>query len=247
MSVRKLVLLLWVASVVESPALARRKPPCAPDLATCPADGCSLPGSTHAIVNRLKRNLIDVAHALPVSVTDLVQLQRSAGALVGENHEIPSALRAQLGSLHVDGRRLGEGHAVRLAGYIVGRPHSPGSGESVNCRLHGPDNNDLHFNIAATSDATAFSSVVAEMIPQHRRPGWTVAHLMDLAAARRQVLVVGQLLYDNGHEVNTDESAPLRNEPPRASLWEVHPVMELYLCARDKCSAATKDGWVAVQ
>lgn len=68
------------------------------------------------------------------------------------------------------------------------------------------------------------------MIPQERPDGWTAQKLRRIARERWPVVVRGQLLYDNKHEVNDDPDDVKSGEPKRFSLWEVHPVTEFYVC-----------------
>ena len=51
------------------------------------------------------------------------------------------------------------------------------------------------------------------------------------------VLIRGQLLYDNLHEVNDDPDNVKASQPKRFALWEVHPITEVYVCmtASKKC------------
>ena len=89
------------------------------------------------------------------------------------------------------------------------------------------------------------------MIPQGRNSGWTVKKLKRIAKEGRPVVIRGQLFYDNKHRVNDDPDEVLGGEPKRASLWEVHPVTEFFVCmaANKKCNVknVTTQQWVRLE
>lgn len=250
------------------------KAPCASSLAACSLDGCEKAGSAHALLNRLKRrttdaggNAITFDAATPVTVADMVALQARAEerALASRRGlELTAAQRESLRHLGAGGLPIGEGDAVRVAGYIV--PAVPGvraSGaheggpESVNCRVPKPPGapgwtvHDFHIPVTdrpvtLASGVTECDGVVVEMIPQgrdaHRR--WLLKTMTDAAIHRDLVLFVGPLFYDNEHAPNPDCAHSVDRQPRRASLWEVHPVVEFYVCASgEMCKVTSKDGW----
>jgi hypothetical protein len=146
---------------------------------------------------------------------------------------------------------VGEGSYVEIAGFMVGLPNHPEanlSGESVNCRLKGRTNNDFHIPIAPDPEDTEFQGIVVEMTPQDRNPAWTVPTLRRVAREQRQVRVRGQLFYDSEHEVNDDPENPLRGQPTRFSLWEIHPVTEFLVCKtpRKPCDPTDASVWAPV-
>jgi hypothetical protein len=49
--------------------------------------------------------------------------------------------------------------------------------------------------------------------------------------------------YDNKHSINDDEDNPMGGQPPRFSLWEVHPITEFEVCTTPPCGDSD-DGWV---
>ena len=145
---------------------------------------------------------------------------------------------------------------LRVAGYIAPSGRSQiagaheGGAETVNCRLARPSAvHDLHIPVtAAARGEDECHGVVVEMIPQGRdaHPGWTVGALRELAKSRRLVLFVGRLFFDNEHKVRPDCAIPNVRQPKRMSLWEVHPVAEMYVCPDDSCSASARGGWQRV-
>jgi hypothetical protein len=71
-----------------------------------------------------------------------------------------------------------------------------------------------------------------------RFEGWTPAKLKKIAKEERLVVVRGQLLNDSPHVVNDDPDEEKGGQPKRMSLWEIHPVTELFVCmtAKKKCN-----------
>ncbi|HMD34697.1 MAG TPA: hypothetical protein VKH42_07010, partial [Vicinamibacterales bacterium] len=57
-------------------------------------------------------------------------------------------------------------------------------------------------------------------------------------AKKLKVLVIGSLTYDNEHTLKH-----VNGQPKRISLWELHPVLEFYVCP-SHCDVTNKtDGW----
>ena len=239
----------------STPGHAAQKCP-ADDLASCGPDGCAEPGSPHALFNRHKRRATSASgepvtfdSAIPVTHRVLQKLQARASQLVGQKKELSPSERAKIASLVIDDLALGEGAPVRLAGFLA--PHQgsnasgvhPGGVESVNCQLKTEEWKDIHIPVLAQVGDDECHGVVAEMIPQGRdqHPSWTTAALRQLGTNKR-VLFVGPLFYDNEHDVHDDCSAT-GTQPKRMSLWEVHPVTELWICDTGQCEATNKAGW----
>ena len=257
-----LLLLLGCAHrQVEQPPLEAEgeeaaAPPCARDLSACPVQGCAAAGSDAARFNELKRGgsaPVIAADALPVTIDALTRLQALADSQLSiSRRDFSAATREKLTALTLDGRRLGEGALVRLAGFIVVATNDPqkhhgahpNTGETVNCNLRDPDSNDFHIPVVADPNDKDCKSVTAEMIPQGRAARWTLDLLHDqIAPQRKQVMVVGPLFYDNAHDVDSNCTSPSSGNPKRLSLFEVHPVRELYVCNRGSCTADDMAGW----
>lgn len=210
---------------------------------------------------------IDFESAVPVTIDELVSLQARAEAAVGSptpGQQLTRADRDKLRDLHLGARALGEGTAVRLAGYIAPSPAGSrsagaheGGAESVNCRVPEPADapgwtvHDFHIPvtskpITASNGLTECEGVVVEMIPQHRadHPSWTLPTLKDVAAQKQLVMFVGPLFYDSEHVPNADCRHLIPGQPKRASLWEVHPVVEVYVCTNGtSCRVGSRAGW----
>jgi hypothetical protein len=198
--------------------------------------GCSAADSPHGLVNQLKRTIpLDEA---PTTLTfeAFSQLQSAAVQLVDEGVEIDPAERDKIKSKSIetiDGK-VGEGSRVRLVAFLSdGTPH-PNTGESVNCNLKKEPNNDIHISVAETKNASEFEGIVVEMIPQDRPKNWTSAELDTLRG--KVLLIEGGLFYDNLHFANGDANNPMGGQPPRFSLWEIHPITSLKVCKKNTVS-----------
>jgi len=237
----------------------KSQPPCAADLASCGDDGCEQPNTPHAVFNHLKRrttnangDAITLANAEPVTLYDFAALQKAADKLFPNHKSLTKKQREDLTSLSIGGRTLGEGTGVRLATFIAPSGQSKSSGaheggiESVNCRLTAEHDRDVHIPVVNDPGSdTECQGVVVETIPQMRaqHPHWTSAELKKIAKAKTLVMFVGPLFYDNEHLVN-DDCAHLQNgQPKRMSLWEIHPVVEVYVCETGSCKASSAAGW----
>jgi hypothetical protein len=85
-----------------------------------------------------------------------------------------------------------------------------------------------------------------ELIPQRRPAGWTDEKLEEVRDRKRMAMVEGQLFYDDLHKVNGNPDAPVGRQPPRFSLWEIHPVTDFWVCEDAHCDPAADDQWTAL-
>jgi hypothetical protein len=237
------------------PAAAAAK--CKPTLSACLDTGCAQEGSAHALMNQSKRTF---ATGTPVtlSFSDFSALQDATDAVVDQGQEIPD--RSVIQSLQVGSSTMGEGTAVQVVAFLVSAPPPtsgphPNTGESVNCNLPGPANNDFHIPISEEAGQTEFDGIVAEMIPQGqdsgstRNPGWTLTKLKQVQTSHRMVKIAGRLFYDNAHVVNGDRQNPLPSQPKRFSLWEIHPISQFSVCkkANNSCAVDTASDWTLLE
>lgn len=252
----------WVASqqvtVISQPPAAApgivesSSPPCSTDLDGCPVNGCATAQSKRALFNATKRRLPS-ATAAPASVdfADLGKLQSRADNLVGSGSELSAADRALLKNLIVKSGTVKEGSKVQITGFLATgplKPH-PNTGESVNCRLKKPPENDFHISLVEAKQGTEFEGIVVEMIPQKRPAGWTLEKLESLRQSRQRVLVIGALFYDNDHVVNDDRDNELSGQPRRMALWEVHPIASFLVCkdANGNCDPSKPADWTKLE
>jgi len=220
---------------------------CVEDLGDCPKTGCAPSGSKGAVFNATKRRSILTSSGRLLKFSDFKTLQTQAQKLVSQGKELTQSDRNKLSGLTVSGGvTVKEGSQARIVGFISkdSDPHA-NKKESVNCRLTGAESNDFHFSITPDPDDSEFESIVVEMVPQGRKPGWTLARLKRARDEERKVMVVGRLFYDNDHVVNADAAHNIGGQPARFSLWELHPVARCYVCERadNSCSPSQVSQW----
>ena len=239
---RPLLITALVCLASVSGRIVEAKPPKVSSLDKCPAIGVENAGSTRAALNEVKHRAPREMAPLFLEFEDLATLQRLADSLVksGEKAKVLPKDRAKLKDLEVRNLKVGEGDLVAMTGYIVGKP-SANVGESANCYLKGPSNNDFEFTITAHPTDTPYQGIVGEMIPQGRTKEWTLAKLRKLAADHRQVLVMGQWMFDTRHEPNPKPGT--NHESPRVSTWEIHPVTKFLVCPKGTCDPHDEKAW----
>jgi hypothetical protein len=179
-----------------------------------------------------------------LTLTDFVTLEQAAEAAFGINAHTQdfsiAPSRDKLKSL--PGTAAGEGEAIQLAGYInFAKTEQP---ESVNC--YDPGHLDIHINVGPKG-GSQMQGVVVEMIPQLARPaGWDELTLNVLKTQKLQVLVVGSLTLDTQHRLRNTANKK-DTQPQRVALWEVHPIIEFYVCETGTCDPAHHDQWTPLQ
>ncbi|MFN2482816.1 MAG: hypothetical protein ABR554_15275 [Pyrinomonadaceae bacterium] len=242
---------------------ARREGPCATSFDACKPSGCADADSdraaerAEALVNTRKRDFASVAgaqerDAVLVTVADMANLQGEAQTKVGRaSGAFSLEERGRLVDLHAARGTLREGSLVKFAGFVAlsaRRPEVAGD-ESVNCGFTARAQKDFHIPVAARRGDTEFRGFVVEMIPQSRPAGWTVPKLKAIQRDRRRILVVGALFYDSAHRVNKDAANPISNQPPRVSVWEIHPVSRFFVCnkTRGACDPEDPAQWTPLE
>jgi hypothetical protein len=90
------------------------------------------------------------------------------------------------------------------------------------------------------------TSIVVEMTPHYRawlQPTWDDALIRQHVG--KQVKVVGQLLADIEHNNAKDNCAraDAKDTCWRASIWELHPVIEFYVCQTAAPCAVDSPNW----
>lgn len=230
-------------------AQAAKKKPCFTPLSKCPTRGCAEPKSREALSNSTKRRIPPSGEATLLTFQDFRDLQTAVEDKL-KTLGIPltnliKTDRVRLRKLNVGQKTVGERDLVEITGFIAitpagTKPHANSSGESVNCRLAGSDDNDFHISITEQL-GSEFQGIVVEMIPQKRPANWTESQLKDVQSERRRVRVRGQLYFDDHHKVNTGGPG-LSNQPKRMSLWEIHPVKSFEVCTKATCPA-NGAGW----
>ena len=243
---RPLLIAVFVALAIGVVRITDAKPPKVATLEKCPVIGTEQPGSTRAALNEVKHRAPREMAPLFLEFEDMPKLQQLADALVksGEKARVLPKDRAKLKDLEVRSMKVAEGDLVVMTGYLVGKP-SANVGESANCYLRGPANNDFEFTFAPGPKDTGYRGIVGEMIPQARPKEWTLARLRKMADSHRQVLVTGQLMFDTRHVPNPKPGT--NHESPRVSTWEIHPITKFFVCAKDKCDPHDEKAWQPIE
>jgi hypothetical protein len=159
---------------------------------------------------------------------------------------------------------IGEGSVFGVVGYLYAV--EPEGAESSNCQLakDPPDYQDVDYHIFigfdpavgkklqeghAITSAEKHQSMVVEMTPHYREAfhtEWSVKALKDVIG--QQVRVLGQLMVDNEHFVPGQDCGidPSKEKCWRASVWELHPVVDFRVCDAGSCSATSVAGWTPI-
>jgi len=139
---------------------------------------------------------------------------------------------------------VGEASLVQLEGYVkIARQEGA---ESVNCGQNVPNDpayHDIHISIVVNSADQECSGVVVEMTPHHRPSTWTAELVNEVAAKGWLVRVTGQRMFDSSH-TPCNNGSPVKGDPARVSLWEIHPIYKFEVCPQANCSSG---GWVPLE
>lgn len=132
---------------------------------------------------------------------------------------------------------------VKFAAFVVDPHYSNVSkGQTVNCKLRGKDQNDIHIVLGRASTADLCDSVTAEMSPHFRPVAW---EQITETTLRHPVRITGKLFFDASH-----------SNPQRISLWEIHPAYAIDVCrsatlvardANDDSVWTPLDEWLATE
>jgi hypothetical protein len=232
------------------PTAAAASPPCAASLDECEINGCAAADSKRGLFNKAKNHQPTGTNARTLNFADMKSLQQQADAVVEQGTELNQEQRDSLSNFTVSTGKVSEGRLVKLAGFIAkGLDPHPNTGESVNCRLKTPLNNDFHITLALKSSHTEFQGVVVEMIPHNRPAEWTIDKLKKVKQNKLLVMAIGNLFYDNDHVVNADPTDNLTGQPKRFSLWEVHPITKFFVCQKpnNACSLTNTAQWTKLE
>lgn len=203
------------------PPPSKKKTPCVQGLAQCPDQGCG----GDPLLNRAKNR------------TDPAQSQNPEEWTIGEitaiNEDSPTSWSKNKPRDEL--RDLGESEAVIVKGFVI--HHKQEGQESCNCFLTEPESNDIHINLLAWkgSKADKEESLVAEITPRARKPGWSIEKIRNLTKKKRYVRVTGWLMFDSQH------ASP--GQTSRATSWEVHPVTQFEVCTATKAKCDSGTGW----
>src|SRR5438094_109503 len=133
---------------------------------------------------------------------------------------------------------------------------SVSKGETVNCKLTGIENNDIHIVLGQNVDgknpvspgqkptpAQECESVTAEISPHFRPDVWIPDNLNSNNA--HLFRFTGQLFFDAAHRPCVGGKGP---GPKRRAIWEVHPTYAVDICIDpgNNCTADNDENWVAL-
>lgn len=216
--------------------------------------GCNTNGKYDGYLGFLKNQAPDIASASTQTLTehDFQNIEAKVpGGISSSNH-------ADFANDLAD---LGEGNIYTVIGYLYFAKQE--SKEASNCQLTASNAVDFHmwmgFDVQAAAGIRSGDisgadlaplkqrGIVVEMTPHYRaryHPGWTINKVKGVAG--RQVKIVGQLMLDNDHfKPNQDCGIPGAdtNSCWRATVWELHPVIEFYVCDSDAPCAEDSSDW----
>jgi hypothetical protein len=229
--------------------------------------GCTTSGSSYdpllnELKNQIKWGTLSPAAMQPkVVISSLDQLNQLESAIqkIGLNQK-------NHGDATISGKltALGEGSIYGVVGYLYAV--EPEGAESSNCQLakDPPDFQDVDYHIfigfdpavaeklrsgKAITSAEKHQSMVVEMTPHYRdafHQEWTVPAVKEVLG--QQVKVLGQLMVDNEHFVAGQDCGvdPTNARCWRASVWELHPVIDFTSCQAGTCSATSSAGWTPI-
>lgn len=223
---------------------------------SCGEEGSSAPDTPQAAQNTAKNDFCASSSPVTLTFQDFIDLQNAAQAAhvsFGSDRQLPKDRTPLASLLTVPGAgAVGEGSVVRLAAFVINaHPSNVSSGETVNCKTKGAEWNDIHIVLGEHPDDDACSSVTAEMSPHFRPDLWTPGNLNGLSG--HPLRFTGQLFFDASHRPCTKGSPA---NPPRESLFEIHPVYAVDVCRTKptnpengpgaSCDASVDADWVGL-
>ena len=156
----------------------------------------------------------------------------------------------------ISGKQVGEGMLVTLEGNILETHHADTyldqfGGESVNCNKNAIEWNDIHIALVdPAGPSNPCSSVTAEISPHFRPASWNrfitrndefkIENGLPIQGAR--VRISGQLFFDASHGPCNDPNKK-SSDPPRRSIWEIHPVYAIEIFDTTKNKFVALDTW----
>lgn len=193
------------------------------------------PATAKALEDEAKNNFCaDRKIMTAVDFNILKEMQKQAP----EKSQLSRSRQALHDFFRVGARKIGEGSVVRLKAFVKEAHISDcEDGEEVNCKQKGVAHNDFHIplvdpTVSNPRDQDECTSVTAEMSPHFRPAAWSQIDLKT--PVRNPVRVTGPLFFDDSHEPCTVQNGKLTGpNPRRISLWEIHPVYALEVCAKE--------------
>jgi len=211
------------------------------------ARGGGAPTATKLAENHAKNNFCLSGNPKTITYSTFLKL----GAATADIKESDLTDRASKLSdlVTVNGKKFGEGVLVRYVAFVLHakasdtkRGNSTTFGESVNCYRPSDEENDIHIMLARSSDEDTCQTVTGEMSPHFRPDEWTPDNLNALKV--HPVRITGQLFFDSSHKPC---HGTVRASPPRASVWEIHPIYAIEVCkgtSLQSCKTGPASKWV---
>lgn len=214
----------------------------------CPIDGDHPKDAKERARSRAKNNFCAAGQGVPITQDILKALEGKSGPARKGDFSDRAILLG--GVLSMGGLTYGEGMKVQYVGFVMDAHYSNATkskgkaGEVVNCHQPGGEMNDIHIPLGASPSDDPCNSITVEMSPHGRPANWTPEHLNALGS--HPIRVTGQLFFDDAHHACTEQQ---RQSPPRASVWEVHPVYAVDVCkgtSLRECAADSATNWTSL-
>jgi hypothetical protein len=162
--------------------------------------------------------------------------------------------------ISTNGDEIHEGTLVRTVAFLLhGAYSNSGTGEGVNCGIHGVESNDIHLALARTkSEPDECNSFTAEITPHFRPAEWLILSSLHKTSTKtaaqriaamdldRPLRLTGQMMMDGSHKPCTPGHP---RSPKRISVWEIHPVYAIDVCKKksiSSCRVGTDTDWEAL-
>jgi hypothetical protein len=241
----------------------------------CTIDGDLSADAANQEQNQTKNNFC--ATGTPVSATwnTFKKLQQKTDALkvatagsptpftYGSHSTLPTdrtAIRTADFYTTTNGDDVHEGTLVHTVAFLLHGAYSgSGTGESVNCGIHGVESADIHLALAKTkTEADECNSFTAEITPHFRPAEWLILSTLHKTSSKtaavriaamdldRPLRLTGQMMMDGSHRPCTPGHP---QSPKRISVWEIHPVYAIDVCKKkslSSCRVAVDTDWRAL-
>ncbi len=171
----------------------------------CPPEG----DGGDKIQNRLK-NRIDEGNYIPVSFDAILSLTWPKTTERGDRADWSAEETAAIAKY--------EGIPVTVEGYLTAATES--GPESTNCHGTSNDMSDWHVSLVKNAGEDRPKAIVVETTPRVRpNHKWSLKLLEPIIANQEKVRISGWVFFDPEHPDHIGKY--------RATLWEIHPVMQI--------------------
>jgi hypothetical protein len=203
-------------STGDTAAVVSGKPGALPDLATKPTPkeitfkGCPPGGDGGDTIQNSLKNRVDEGNYVPVSFDALLSL---AWPKTTERRD-----RVDWSAQDTAAIAKYEGIPVTVEGYLAAATES--GPESTNCHGTSHDMSDWHVSLVKNAGEDRTKAIVTETTPRVRpNHQWSLDLLKPIIANQEQVRISGWVFFDPEHPDHLGKY--------RATLWEIHPIMQI--------------------